>query len=199
MQLQMIWPESRLHDAPSWTLPRGYSLRTYREGDAPAYVRLMNRAAFESWSGATARETSKRCLPKGIFFAVHDDTGLLAATTCAVHNPDPPLHPSGGELGWAAADPDHRGKGLGYVTSAAVTRRFLDAGYTRIYLRTDDHRLAAIKTYLKLGYVPLLHASDMEARWRRACDKLRVPFQEMEIRANDPSTLKARVRSQGKQ
>jgi mycothiol synthase len=86
------------------------------------------------------------------------------------------LHPYGGELGWVAGDPAHSGKGLGLATCTAVTARFIQAGYRRIYLRTDDFRLPAIKIYLKMGYQPLLHAPDMEARWKAVCEALKMPF-----------------------
>ena len=55
-------------------------------------------------------------------------------------------------------------------------RRFASAGYTRIYLKTDDWRLPAIKTYLKLGFIPFLFLPDMEGRWRDVCEKFSWPF-----------------------
>ena len=54
-------------------------------------------------------------------------------------------HPCGGELGWVAGDPEHKGSGLGFAVCAAVTRRLLEIGYRNIYLLTDDFRLPAIK------------------------------------------------------
>ena len=38
------------------------------------------------------------------------------------------------------------------------------------HLQTDDWRAAAIKTYLKMGFVPFLFTDDMPARWRAVCD-----------------------------
>ncbi|MGQ9632492.1 MAG: GNAT family N-acetyltransferase [bacterium] len=174
-QLQMIWPKDRLNGPPSWSLPEGYTLRTYREGDAGEYIKLMRAAGFASWNESNLEDVLKKCLPGGLFFVVHNGTGAIVATSVAVHNPIED-HPFGGELGWVAADPAHRGRGLGYVVCAAVTKRFLDAGYKDIYLRTDDFRLPAIKTYLKLGWVPFLYAPDMEGRWRAVCEKLGIDF-----------------------
>jgi mycothiol synthase len=73
-------------------------------------------------------------------------------------------------------DPDHRGRGLGRVVSAVVTRRLIDAGYKEIYMETQDWRLPAIKIYLKMGWVPLLFQADMPERWQVVCDKLGVPY-----------------------
>jgi mycothiol synthase len=57
-----------------------------------------------------------------------------------------------------------------------VTQRFFQAGYRRIYLKTEDFRLPALKTYLRLGYEPLLYAPDMPERWRAICNRLGWPY-----------------------
>jgi mycothiol synthase len=108
----------------------------------------------------------ERVLPRGFFLAVHQETGVLAASAMATHCPMP-MHPFGGELGWVAGHPGHAGKGLGLVVCAAALRRFLDAGYERIYLKTDDWRLPALKTYLKLGFEPFLFQAGMAERWKK--------------------------------
>jgi mycothiol synthase len=169
----MIWPARRLGAPPRWELPIGYALRTFRPGDEEDYARLMQSVGFPF-----ARDDVPRwvdlSLPDGLFFVVHEASGQLVATAGAFDRPLPDL--PGGELGWVAVDPAWRGLGLGYIVSAAVIGRFLTAGFTTIYLLTDDFRLPAIKTYLKLGMVPLLCAPDMEARWRAVCEQLAWDF-----------------------
>lgn len=59
----------------------------------------------------------------------------------------------------------HAGKGLGGLVTHAVMARFARMGYPAIYLTTDDFRLAAIRTYLKLGFVPDLQDEDHGERW----------------------------------
>jgi len=174
-QLQMVWPKERLNNPPEWSLPQGYILRTHQDGDDEQYIRLMQIAGFSNWNADNPKSVLHTCLPEGIFFVVHENTGALVATAVATHNPIA-LHPYGGELGWVAADPAHKGKGLGSIACAAVTKRFLDAGYTHLYLRTDDFRLPAIKTYLKIGWGPLLFAPDMEKRWQTVFQQLNMKF-----------------------
>ncbi len=152
-------------------------MRTYRQGDQEGYVRVMKRAGFSDWSKENLDHALSHCLPDGLFFVVHDETDTIVATAVALHNPDAD-HPSGGELGWVAADPEHRGKGLGFIVSAAATKRFIDEGYSDIYLKTDDFRLPAIRTYFKLGWVPFLHAPDMEKRWEAVCGNLNIAFSD---------------------
>ena len=170
-QLHMLWPESPLRSPPPFTPPDGLQLRTYRRGDEPALVYLMGRAGFAGWGAARVTECMGRALPDGYFVVAETDTNRIVAATLAAHNPSP-LHPSGGELCWVAADPDYRRRGLGYAVCAAATCRLLRAGYRRIYLKTDDFRLPAINLYLRLGYVPFLFEESMAARWEKICDRL---------------------------
>jgi mycothiol synthase len=169
-QLQMLWPAGRA--APSPQVPDGYRLRCLAPGEEDEHARLMQAAGFADWRAAALVETwLPRVLPDGLFVIEHLASGRLVATTMATHHPVPG-HPFGGELGWVAADPQHAGKGLGLATCAAVTARFLSAGYRRIYLLTDDHRLPAIRTYLKLGWRPLVRDAAIEERWRAVCGRL---------------------------
>jgi mycothiol synthase len=181
----MVWPQQRLGRPPDGSLPEGYTLRTFRPGDAAEHIRLMHSAGFVSWNEEQLAGAMDKCLPNGFFVVEHNTSGpfdrlragRLVATAMAHHQPLP-HHPCGGELGWVAGDHEHKGKGLGYAVCAAATRRLIEIGYRNIYLRTDDFRLAAIKVYLKLGYVPFLFAPDMEGRWHAVCAKLSVDFEK---------------------
>ncbi len=169
-QLQMIWPGHPAH-VPERAIAGGYAVRPLQDGDESGHVRVMRAAGFTRWTEAqlaTWRRTI--ALPDGIFVAVREGGGIVA-TALASHRPSE-LHPSGGELGWVAADPAHAGKGLGMAVCIAALRRMLDAGYRDIYLLTDDHRLAAIRTYLKMGFVPFLCAPGMVSRWTAVGEKL---------------------------
>jgi mycothiol synthase len=171
VQLQMIWPRGEVADPFRVPLPMGYVLRTYRPGDEPAFFHLMHLAGFAGWDEQTLRPWKERILPEGWFFAVHAETGTLAATAMTTHRANDE-HPFGGELSWVAGHPEHAGKGLGRVVCAAVVRRYLAAGYRNIYLKTDDWRLPAIKSYLRLGFVPLLFTPAMVNRWETICTQL---------------------------
>jgi mycothiol synthase len=174
-QLQMLWPVRLLDAPPAPMLPAGYVLRTYRPQDEGAYLDLMHGAGFTHFDGEAVARWLDKLLPGGFFLIEHRATGQLAATAMANHNPRPG-HPFGGELGWVAGSPAHAGQRLGQAVCAAATARLLDAGYRRIYLLTDDWRLPAIKTYLRLGYVPYLCAPGMAARWQAVCAALEWPY-----------------------
>jgi len=174
-QLHMIWPESRLHDPPELVVPEGYRIGPLNPADDAGHVRVMHAAGFASWSAEKlVAWRAELALPDGIFAATCEATGEVVATALASHRPTP-LHPAGGELGWVAASPEHAGQGLGRAVSIAALRRLLDAGYCCVYLLTDDHRHAALATYLRLGFAPFICAPDMEGRWRAVCAALSRP------------------------
>jgi mycothiol synthase len=170
-QLQMLWPSSWAGTPPFVSVADGYNLRTFRPGEMEAYLELAHKARFDHFTAESVAEYMTRVIPGGFFVVEHDETGDLVASAMAQHVPDE-MHPEGGVLGWVMGMPGHSGRGLGATVCAAATARLLRAGYERIYLKTDDWRLPALKTYFKLGWVPLLFEPDMEERWREVCAKL---------------------------
>ncbi|MBD3243447.1 MAG: GNAT family N-acetyltransferase [Chitinivibrionales bacterium] len=183
-QLSMVHDMTRV---PSVALPRGYILRTCKQADKTVYRRLLRLAGFGKDDPGLAERNIADALPGGLFFVVHKRSGAIVATALAGHRPSA-LHPNGGELGWVAADPAHVGKKLGAAVCAAVMKRFAEAGYTRVYLLTDDFRLPAIKTYLRLGFRPLLHQAGMARRWRTVCRELGMDYHS--VAPLKPSDLK---------
>jgi mycothiol synthase len=174
-QLQMVWPAHLLDRPPLVRLSPGYALRTYQPGDEAHFYRVMALAGWPGWDDAKLQPWLARIPPASWFMAVRQDSGEIVATAMGLHDHSP-THPFGGELGWVAAHPAHAGHGLGMAVCAAVTARLLAAGYENIHLYSEDWRLAALKTYLRLGYVPFLYTPDMPERWRVICTQLGWPF-----------------------
>jgi len=58
-----------------------------------------------------------------------------------------------------------RGKRLGYCISEAVLDYAEKHSIPILYLTTDEHRIPALKIYLKLGFRPVLWDDDMADRW----------------------------------
>jgi predicted dehydrogenase/RimJ/RimL family protein N-acetyltransferase len=170
-QLHMTWPRGKLESPPAPKLPGGYLLRQWRPEEMAEYIELMDKAGFKGWTEERVNSVIRALLPDGFFVVEHKASGRLVATAQAGHRYTE-LHPYGGELGWVAGDPKHKGKGLGLAVCAAATERLIRAGFREVYLSTDDWRLPAIKVYLKLGYEPMLFREDMQARWDAVCEKL---------------------------
>jgi predicted dehydrogenase/GNAT superfamily N-acetyltransferase len=168
-QLRMKWPEGK--QAPAVRLPSGYRLRQFVPADAKAYKNLMRRASFTDWSDKMTQFVESRTLQDG-FFLICDRRDKPVATALANHAPTD-WAPQGAEVGWVAVDPAHRGKGLGYMVSAAALKRNLSAGYKNIYLLTDDFRTPALKTYLKMGFEPIYFSDQIKKRWSKLLPKLK--------------------------
>jgi len=175
IQVQMVWPAQLLRSPPAYDLPSGYHLRTYQEGDEDRFFEIMELAGWSNWDRERLKPWLYRILPAGWFMAISDNKGEIVASSMATHD-HTWIKPFCGEVGWTVADPAHTGQGLGTAVVGAVTARFLDAGYPTIHLYTEPWRLAALKVYLKLGYVPLLDDASAIDRWRAICDQLSFPF-----------------------
>jgi len=171
--LEMTWPASNSNIAPVYTVPGGYTLRQYSKNDEEGYYRLLESAGMERCS---LTYWNNHILPNGFFLIECDRSGDIVAACFASHHPTE-RHARAGNLGWLAVAPGHQGKKLGFVVSAAVTSRLIDSGYTNIYLETHDHRLPAIKTYLSMGWVPLLYSEEMHNRWQVICQQLGWAFE----------------------
>jgi mycothiol synthase len=171
----MVWPEHMLCVPPIVHLPTGYGLRTYRPGDEARFFEIMELAGWPGWDEERLRPWLYRVVPEGWYMVVHQASGEIVTTAMATHDPTWVV-PFCGEVGWVAGDPAHAGKGLGRAVCAAVTARFIEVGYRHIHLYTEDWRLAALKIYLTLGYVPYWGKTAMLERWRAIYRQLQWPF-----------------------
>lgn len=173
-QIQMIWPREKLSSPPTPMVPEGYELQVL-DLTSPQleteYIELIENAGFGHWDHNRVQQVLRSVLPDGLFGVIDTKSRRLVATALANHCPRE-HHPYGGEMGWVAADPRHKGKGLGLCVSAAATARLISAGYRNVYLLTDDFRLPAIETYLRLGYKPLLFSEGVRERWEKVLANL---------------------------
>lgn len=166
-QVQMIWPQGcRITPSP---LPEGYTLRTYQPGDEPGFYALMDSVGWTGWDEHKLNPWLYRILPQGWFFAVYEDK--IVGTCMATHDPTWEV-PFCGEVGWTAVHPDHQGVGIGTAVVGVVVERFLQAGYSVIHLYTEVWRLAALKVYLRMGFVPYLQPPETIEQWGEICAQL---------------------------
>ena len=99
---------------------------------------------------------------KDLFFVVNAE-GRRVATTAFVRYED-----GTGYVHCVGSLSEARGCGVGHAMLAYALEMGEARGVPYAVLTTDDHRLAAIKTYLDAGFLPVLYEdpeSDMRARW----------------------------------
>lgn len=161
-QLSMQRPS--LDDLPELpVLPPGYTLRKYREGDLKPLATLLGSAFDDAeWTDGRVREALIDHVDVPSTYLI-DYGGLAVATASAMLSPTGPE--GSGTLFWVAAEGAHGGRRLGYAVSLAVLHEFVQYGCHDADLLTDDDRIPAIKTYLKLGFVPVYRDDTHPARW----------------------------------
>ena len=153
-------------------VPPGYGLRAFRPGDEEAWLAILAAGDFGAWDRPRLERMlagERALLPReGIVFATRNDEPVGAA--CVFLHAD-----AGGavaELGWVAVLPAHRGRGLGQAICRAALEFVRDTGRRHVYLLTEEHRLPALRMYVRLGFEPELTDPRHSAR-RRFSERLR--------------------------
>jgi len=173
-QLRMVNPDPGSAGQPR--APKGIVLGTYRAGDEQAWADIVNTTDMGSdYDVGKARQsltTRQRFDPEGLFFARDGGTGRPLATACAWWTGEwgrlrPALH-------MVACRPESKGRGLGKLVCQAVLDYFARRGEREVILSTDDHRLPALGTYLRLGWLPMrfVRGEDHLGRWEAIFRKL---------------------------
>ena len=176
-QLRMIFNAENT-PLPELTIAEGFRLRTVADSELNAYNELRISAAFNAWDAETLHKFRSKVLPDSMFLIVEAATGRFAAAATA-ETTDMPEFPQVGVLGWVMTRPDFRGRHLGRSVSVAAMHRLYEAGYRVFSLLTDDFRLAAVKTYLDLGWNPWLYLPEMEGRWRALAETLKRDYDSL--------------------
>jgi mycothiol synthase len=156
---------ARFTDMPAARPVSGYEFRTYRPGDEEAWLDTLSTGDFGVWERARLDRMlagERAPLPlEGVVFATSNDVPVGVATLFLYERSGSPYS----ELGWVAVRPEHRGRGLAYEVCRRVLLFAKSAKHHYTYLTTQDFRLGAIKTYLRLGFEPEITEPDHCARW----------------------------------
>lgn len=165
--VQLLMRRPHLLDLPTPpALPEGYEVRLLAGGaDAPSLVETLRGAFGEQWTEETARELLIEADDVlAVYVATYDGSTVATASSRWV----PDLYPGSGYVHWVGTHPDHVRLGLGTAVVGRVLQDFRDRGYRDAVLQTEDFRIPAMRSYLKLGFVPELdvEGEDHRDRWR---------------------------------
>jgi mycothiol synthase len=102
-----------------------------------------------------------------MFVIQERSSSAWVGTIGAVHNPAATrfYFPGGGELGYLVVTPEHRRRGLGAALITRALRRLHQGGYRNIFLGVQSWRLPAIRSYVRVGFQPFIHAPELVPRW----------------------------------
>ncbi len=160
---------------PELTIAEGFVIRPLEDSELEAYNQLRASVGFPAWEPEYLAKFRNKVLKDALFVVEEKATGRLCASAAA-EKTDMPERPELGVLGWVMTHPDYNGKRLGRSVSVAVMHRLYQEGYRAYSLLTDDFRVPAVSTYIKLGWQPWLYLDDMEGRWRALADVLKRDF-----------------------
>ena len=170
-QLFMRLPEfSGLPPAPP--LEPGYVLRPAVPADHEQLASLLSEAFGDSWGAQRVAEEFSPGNGVDATYVVASPAGVVA-TAAARRMPD--RYPDAGYVHYVGARSSERGKRLGELVTRQVLTHFAAAGLHQAVLETDDFRLPAIWTYLRLGFVPEPRVPCDAARWSRVLRNLTGP------------------------
>jgi len=173
-KISLTMVRDHLHGIPSLVCPAGYTIRTFRAGDAEHWARVEALAGefpsrdealreFEEEFGSRWRELEDRC------FLLEENEGGVIGTAMAW---DGDL---GGEVRgrvhWVGIVPAHQGRGLAKPLLSTVLER-LARDHRSAFLTTQTTSYRAVNLYLNFGFVPYLTSAGDADGWRMMEDIL---------------------------
>jgi mycothiol synthase len=161
-----------LQELTTPVFPTDYSLhQVTNPANAAELGRLLTDAFEEPWDAERANKELIQAPDVHAVFVVRHQGQMVATASSQLR-----AHrsPTSGYVHWVGTHPDYRGQRLAYGLVAKVLEDFVIRGYQDAYLETQPFRLAAIKTYLRLGFIPVynIEGQDFQDVWSEVFRKL---------------------------
>ncbi len=162
-QLKMYWKPEKT-EFP--VLPEGWRWRASdgSEADVAAWVECCRHGLLGPGAGP---ESFENCIsshegysPDSVYFIEHQ--GEVVATVTALLNEE-----KEGHVHYVGTKPSVRGIGVGAWLNQIVKADLWKRGCTAAWLTTDEFRVAAVRSYLRAGFLPVDYDVDMQYRWTR--------------------------------
>lgn len=168
---QLYMRKASLDDLPELSvrighLPDGITLHTHINGEEAGWEALLEKSFGSYFNYNDCMKNCPSYNPDSVFYL--NRNGIDVAVAAAVVNND---FPNEGWLHFVAVDPAAQGLGLSKHVVMAVLYSFYAHGIKSVVLSTDDFRIPAIKTYLRLGFKPIMSHESHEERWREVMAK----------------------------
>lgn len=164
----------KLHQyaAPARELPAGYEIRTFRPGDREALKDAVIALTIERMTDEKLDEKilcHAGLVPaESLFIVWHGEKPV--GTACGYLTPEA----GKGTLHMVSVLASESGHGLGMLVCAKAIEWLIGQKTPVIDLTTDDFRLPAVMSYLRLGYLPVIDDEEMLTRWRNVFAQLGV-------------------------
>lgn len=167
-QLEMRLRFDRVTPASREDVRAPYRIVRYRPGDEARWIDLLGSGEFDAWDAARLKsEILSSLIPESAVFAEREGRLVACAALCQLQRFSPLA-----TLMYVVTRAEDRGRGLGTIVTREAVETARSAGYPGVALLTDPHRLAAIRTYLSLGFEPVDDTVDARARWAAVTTEL---------------------------
>ena len=137
-------------------VPEGISLRTYRSGDAPAWIAAFNASFSDHWGGFSYSDESwARHATSPRFrneISVVAEAGGIFAGICHCAPSLNPREKGLAHLHILGVHPEFRRRGLGYCLMLEAMGRLRENGFERVELDMDSLNFKALPLYENLGF-----------------------------------------------
>ncbi|HBN82741.1 MAG TPA: hypothetical protein DDZ89_02755 [Clostridiales bacterium] len=168
---QLVMHLENFDKLPMMDLPEKYSTRSAKEGDEQAWVDIINDSFGYSANRSFDSLKREACFSYDrVFFVLYN--GIPVGTATSWYRQEWP--DDTGYLHMVGVKQDHSGKHLGAYVSLEALAHMKARGFKSCVLQTDDFRIPAIKTYLRLGFQPkFTHENHLE-RWDHIKEKIKI-------------------------
>lgn len=158
-QLAMI--RYNIQQLPEMSLTSGYMCRSFQPGDAVHWEKIINDSFGGTHDFKQEMQDDQAYKPERVKFICFQDSPV--ATASAWHLPA--NSEAVGTLHMVGILKANGGHGLGAQVCLAALGQMKIEGRQFATLTTDDFRVPAIKTYLRLGFMPMLTHESHQKRW----------------------------------
>jgi mycothiol synthase len=175
-QLCMI--RDKLLDLPVLLLGEGYRVQAFHVGNESHWEEIIKDSFRYSFDYGKQIEGDDQYRPERVLFIYHNERPVATASAWFREKYGPDM----GYLHMVGVLSSYTGKGLGLKISLAALHLMRQEGRSKAVLHTDDFRLPAIKTYLKLGFSPQMDSIEVADRWRKIAILLKYRLPTIEFK-----------------
>lgn len=171
VETNLLLVRPSLLNIPQRQLPPGYVLRLATEADEAPLAETLTASFAEDWDAARVHRDLIGA-DDVVATYVADHRGRPVATASSRWLPE--RFPQAGYVHWVGTDPAHVRRGLAAALLVELLRHFADIGLESAVLETQDFRLPAIRSYLRLGFIPVydVGGEDQRQRWSSIFQRL---------------------------
>ncbi len=160
---QLVMIRKKLDNLPPIDLPEGYWARSMRKGYGKYWTEIIQKSFKNESTFQKDISEHDYYKPERVLFIENAEKPVATATAWYREE----WGQNTGYLHMVGVLPDHTGRGLGLQVSLAALHQMKKEGFDKAVLETDDFRIPAIVTYLKLDFKPKIIHENQYKRWEK--------------------------------